>query len=271
MRFDFTHFSKLTDGEIEKIESLVNGWIIENYPVKVEIMSMDEALKRGAIALFDEKYGDRVRVVSVGDVSMELCGGTHCKASGEIGFFKIIHESAVSKGVRRIEAKTGLWAYEYVSELERVVKEASGKLGVPYSELPEKIEELKSKKREKQVLKFDEKKVRVVGDVKVYIDVFEDEEISELRHLGDVVKSKLKSGIVVLFDKKKDRVNVIVMITKDLTDRFKAKRIVAKISELLGGKGGGKDEFAQGGGRALEKLDSVVSNIDDILAEVQDA
>ncbi len=271
LRFDFTHFSRLTDEEIEKIESLVNGWIIENYPVKVEIMSMDEALRRGAIALFDEKYGDRVRVVSVGDVSMELCGGTHCKASGEIGFFKITHESAVSKGVRRIEAKTGLWAYEYVAELERALKEASGKLGVPYYELPKKIEELKSRKREKKALRFDEKKVRALGDVKVYVDVFEDEEISNLRHLGDVVKSKLKSGIVVLFDKKKDRVNVIVMITKDLTDRFKAREVVSRISNLLGGKGGGKDEFAQGGGKALEKLDDVVSKIDEVLTEVQDA
>ncbi len=268
LRFDFTHFSKLTDEQIREIESLVNSWIIEDYPVNVEIMSLNEAINSGAIALFDEKYGDKVRVVSVDGVSKELCGGTHCKRSGEIGLFKITHESAVSKGVRRIEAKTGIWAWEYVSDMERVLKSAAGELGVAFEDLPDKIRELKSKKIEKKQIKFDQSKIKSTNGVNVYVDVFEDEEISDLRHLGDVVKAKMKSGVVVLFDKKEDRVNVIVMVTKDLKDKFRAKDIVLKISEALGGKGGGKDEFAQGGGRDLGKLDSVINNIGDYLSEV---
>jgi len=268
LRFDFTHFSKLTDDQIKEIESLVNGWIIEDYPVNVEIMTLNEAINSGAIALFDEKYGDRVRVVSVGDVSKELCGGTHCKRSGEIGFFKITHESAVSKGVRRIEAKTGIWAWEYVSEIEGVLKDAAGELGVAFEELPSKIRDLKRKKAEKKQIKFDQDKVRSVNGVNVYVDVFEGEEISDLRHLGDVAKAKMKSGIVVLFDKKEDRVNVIVMVTKDIKDRFKARDVVLRISEALGGKGGGKEEFAQGGGRDLGKLNEIVDNIGDYLLEV---
>ncbi len=268
LRFDFTHFSKLTDEQIREIESIVNSWIVEDYPVNVEIMSLNKAINSGAIALFDEKYGDKVRVVSVDGVSKELCGGTHCRRSGEIGFFKITHESSVSKGVRRIEAKTGIWAWEYVSEMERVLKSAAGELGVAFEDLPDKIRELKSKKIEKKQIKFDQSKIKSTNGVNVYVDVFEDEEISDLRHLGDVAKAKMKSGVVVLFDKKEDRVNVIVMVTKDLKDKFRAKDIVLKISEALGGKGGGKDEFAQGGGRDLGKLDSVINNIGDYLSEV---
>jgi len=267
-RFDFTHFSKLTDKEIEKIEALVNSWIIEDYPVKVEIMDLEDAINSGAIALFDEKYEGKVRVVSVDGVSKELCGGTHCRSSGEIGLFKIVHESAVSKGVRRIEAKTGMWAWEYVLELEKIIKEGSSKLGVPYNELPKKIEELKSRKTENRKIKFDEQKIRVVDGFNLYVDILENEEISELRHLGDIAKNKMKSGIVLLFDKKKDRVNVIVMVTGDLTKRFKAKEIVLRISKALGGKGGGKEEFAQGGGRNIDKLNELVTNIDKYLTEV---
>ncbi len=268
LRFDFTHFSKLSDKQVREIETIINGWIIENYPVKTEIMPFDEALKSGAIALFDEKYSDKVRVVSVGDVSKELCGGTHCKASGEIGLFKIIHESAVSKGVRRIEAKTGIWAYEYVADLERILKDASLKLGVPYSELPKKIEDLKQKRSVDKKIKFDESKVKIVNGINVYVDVFEGEDISQLRHLGDIAKSKMKSGVVVLFDKKKDRVNVIVMVTKDLSNKMKARDIVGRISHELGGKGGGKEEFAQGGGKDLEVVNNIIKNIDKYLLEV---
>ncbi len=268
LRFDFTHFSKLTDNQINEIESLVNSWIIEDYPVNVEIMSLQEAIDSGAIALFDEKYGDKVRVVSVGGVSKELCGGTHCKRSGEIGFFKIIRESAVSKGVRRIDAKAGIWAWEYAKELERVLRDAAAELGVAFEDLPNKIRELKNKKAEKRRIKFDQSKVRLINGVSVYVDIFEGKEMSDLRHLGDVAKAKIKNGIVVLFDKREDRVNVIVMVTKDMKDKIKAKDLVLKISKDLDGRGGGKDEFAQGGGRNLEKLNDIVGNIGDYLSEV---
>lgn len=265
LRFDFTHFSKLNEEQICRIEELINSWIVENYPVKVEIMGLQEAIDSGAIALFDEKYADRVRVVSVGDVSKELCGGTHVRASGEIGFFKIVHESAVAKGIRRIEAKVGVEAYEYVRDIERLLKDAASKLGVSLLDVPSKIEELKKKKTLKSQPKFDPSRVVKANGIDVYVDLFENEDISELRHLGDTVKSKLKSCVVVLFDKKDDRVNVIVMVTKDLTDKIKARDLVGKISKALGGKGGGKDEFAQGGGRNLNELNKVVENIGSFL------
>ncbi|AEA33228.1 alanine--tRNA ligase [Hippea maritima] len=265
LRFDFTHFSKLTDEQIEEIEELINSWIVENYPVKTETMSLDDAINSGAIALFDEKYSDEVRVVSVGNISKELCGGTHVKASGEIGLFKVIHESAVAKGIRRIEAKVGVEAYEYVKQIEKVLKDAASKLGIPITELPLKIEELKKKKTLKSQPKFDPSKVVKVNGIDVYVDVFENEDVSELRHLGDTVKSKLKSCIVVLFDKKDDRVNVIVMVTKDLANRIKAKDVVGKISRALGGKGGGKEEFAQGGGRDLDRLEEIIRSINSFL------
>ncbi len=266
LRFDFTHFTKTSDKELSRIEMLVNSWIVENYPVETKIMSMDEAIKSGAVALFEEKYEDKVRVVSVGDVSKELCGGTHVKASGEIGLFKIVSESALSKGVRRMEAKVGISAYEYVKERDDILKNLSLGLGVSVRELPEKIEELKSKKH-KEAIKTEFKKGNVVhiNGINVYVDVFSDLDISQLRHIGDNIKVKVGSGVVLLFNKKDDRVNIISMVTDDITNKITAKDIVSRISARLKGKGGGKAEFAQGGGKDINAIGYIRAHLDEFI------
>ncbi len=262
-RFDFTHFTKPDGAELDKIEMLVNSWIVENYPVETKLMSINDAIEDGAVALFEEKYDDVVRVVSVGDVSKELCGGTHVKSSGEIGLFKIISEGSLSKGVRRIEAKVGMSAYEYIKRRDTVLKRIYQKLGVGLEDLENKIEELKNKKpaQEKLDFKFDNSKIRSVDGIKIYVDTTKNLEMSQIRHISDNVKSKLNSGVVVLINESSGKVNVVAMVTKDLTDRIKAKDIVSKISNKLGGKGGGKDEFAQGGGKDVETIGYVVNNI----------
>ncbi len=267
-RFDFTHFSKLTEEELDKIELIINSWIVENYTVKTELMSMNEAIKSGAVALFEEKYEDTVRVVSIGNVSKELCGGTHVKASGEIGLFKIVSESALSKGVRRIEAKVGISAYEYVRERENVLKGIALKLGVGIHDIDKKIEELKTKKsKEKDDFKadFNKNNVKRIGNTDVYAEVFNELDISRLRHIGDNIKAKLGSGVVILFNKKEDKVNVVVMVTKDLTNKIKAKDIARVISKKLQGKGGGKDEFAQGGGKDIAAIDYVTEHLEEFI------
>ncbi len=266
LRFDFTHFERLKDEELERIELLINGWIIEDYPVKTEIMDIKEAIESGAIALFDEKYADRVRVVSVGDVSKELCGGTHVKRSGEIGFFKIVSESALSRGVRRLEAKVALSAYEYVHAREKVLAEVLRKLGVPVEELPAKIEELKSKKtKQRAKFEFKPENIRKIKGIPVYVDVVEGLDISEVRHIGDNIKAKMKSGAVLLFNKKGEKVNLVVMVTGDMVNRCRADEIARKVSAKLGGKGGGKAEFAQGGGKDEAAVSYVASHLEEFI------
>ncbi len=268
LRFDFTHFSKPSAEELDRIEFLINSWIFENYPVKTEIMSIDDAVKNGAVALFEEKYGDTVRVVSVGSVSKELCGGTHVKSSGEIGLFKIVSESALSKGVRRIEAKVAMSAFEYLKKRDAVLKDVSQKLGVGIDDLDKKIEELKSKKPKTQKnvsIGFDNSKLQNINGIDVYVDRFKELEMSQVRNIGDNIKAKLKSGVVVLFNEKDEKINVLAMVTKDMTNTAKARDIVSKISVRLGGKGGGKEEFAQGGGKDAQALNYVISHIDEFV------
>lgn len=267
LRFDFTHFSKLTDRELEKVELIVNSWIIENYPAKIEIMGMDDALKSNAVALFEEKYGDVVRVVSFGDISKELCGGTHVKSTGEIGLFKIISESALSKGVRRIEAKVGISAYEYIKKRDDILKRVARKLGTGIGDIEKKIDDLKNSKRTEETVKveFNKNKIKNKNGINIYVDVFDGLEISKLRHIGDSIKSKMKSGVVLLFNKKEDKINVISMVTKDCIDRIKAKNVISVVSRKLKGSGGGRDDFAQGGGRDFESLDYIVEHPDEFV------
>lgn len=267
LRFDFTHFSKLTDEELDRVEFLVNAWIIENYPAKIETMSMDDALKSNAVALFEEKYGDVVRVVSFDNISKELCGGTHVKYTGEIGLFKIVSESALSKGIRRIEAKVGISAYEYIKKRNDILKRVAKKLQTGIQDIEKKIDDLKnSKKHEETVnVEFNENKIKTKNGINIYVDVFDGLEISKLRHIGDSIKAKMKSGVVLLFNKKEGKINVISMVTKDCADRVKAKNIVSAVSKKLKGSGGGKDDFAQGGGKDFESLDYVVKHSDEFV------
>lgn len=258
LRFDFTHFHSLSPKEIKTIEEQVNQWILENHSVESFWMKKEEAEKLGALAIFEEKYGDLVRVIKIDEISIELCGGTHVKATGEIGLFKIVSEGSVASGVRRIEALAGLKAFEKVIELEERLFNLAQTLKTSPSEIEKKlnslIKELETLKQEVKRLKsvnFKEelenklKEVEEIKGIKVLITSFKSESLEELRELGDYFKSKLGSGIFFLLGERKEDLLAVCMVSKDLTQKYLAHNLL-KGMEVLGLKGGGKAELAQG-------------------------
>jgi len=276
LRFDFAHYTALTERERERIEELVNERIIENHPVDTEVMDIDQAIATGAMALFDEKYGDKVRVVTVKDVSKELCGGTHSRASGDIGLFKIVSEAGVAAGVRRIEALAGRRAYQEMKKEEKSLQEIGQMLKVSDLEVVSRVERLMTQLRdtEKELDKFKHKmqssqagdivaEARDIKGVKVLAKRVDNLEQKELRDFGDKLRDKLGSGILALGSAKDDKVSLIVMVSKDLTGRFQAGKIIKDMAALLGGTGGGKADLAQAGGKAPEKLDAALSALYD--------
>jgi len=267
LRFDFTHFESLTDEDIKRVEELVNEEIMKNEPVICKEMPYDEAIKSGAIAIFDEKYGDTVRVISAG-ISTELCGGTHVSRTGDIGYFKIISETAVASGTRRIEAVAGRKAVERGLREHFLIENVKRALTAKEDEIIDKIETLKLKLKEAQREIENIKKKSVVDRITDILTVEEKEGIkiaygsveglqpNDLRDLADVARSKLGRSVVMIasVDKEKNKVNFIVAVSKDLTDRIKAGEIVKKVAPALGGKGGGRPDMAQGGGTEPSKL-----------------
>lgn len=274
LRFDFTHFSPVTSEEIENIEKWVNKRIIENYDVSVDEMSMDEAINSGATALFEEKYGERVRVVSVEDVSMELCGGTHTSRSGDIGLFKILSETGIAAGVRRMEAVTGYKALLYVQERERQLAEACSLFRerpenlvtrldkhIKHSkELEKEVEKLKSKIAESKSGNIEDE-IKVVNQINVLSKEVEADNQGALRELTDKLKNKIKSGIILLGAKSGDKVFLTAGVTKDLTDRFNAGKLVKECAALVGGGGGGRPDMAQAGGSDPSQLEKALELI----------
>ncbi|AFM25225.1 alanine--tRNA ligase [Desulfomonile tiedjei] len=279
LRFDFTHFSAITSEELKRIEELVNDKIQENLEVKVELQPIEEAMKRGATALFGEKYSDTVRVVSMGDFSMELCGGTHARRTGDMGLFKILTEGGIASGVRRIEAVTGKGALNYVRSMEEEIRSISEKLKTSRGELAKKIdkllEEKKSKEREAELLKTKLagkqtsdilEGVRDVGGVKVLVRLIEDVATpKDLRDYADRVKDRLGSGIALLGAKADGKALLLAVVTKDLTNRFHAGNIVKKAAEAVGGSGGGRPDMAQAGGPNVAELPQALKSIEDFL------
>lgn len=276
LRFDFTHFTAVHRDEIRKIEDLVNEKIIDNLPIITDIMKIDDAIKSGAVALFDEKYGETVRVVSVGDFSKELCGGTHCSATGEIGIFVIISEGSVASGIRRIEAITGKHAFEYLRRQKTTLENI--KVFLKTENPIEKIEKLlldtKALEKEIQKLKTGSSK-DIINDalknaydlngvkiVKIRQDGLNHE---ELRLLADNVRDRLKSGVIVVLSVTDDQASIVCMVTKDLTDRYNAGDIMKRISVFTGGKGGGKPDLAQGGTKDIERLNVAFENLHEII------
>ncbi|MDY0360781.1 MAG: alanine--tRNA ligase [Desulforegulaceae bacterium] len=267
LRFDFTHFSPVTPEEIEKIEQWVNKRIIENYDVTVNEMAIDEAINSGATALFEEKYGERVRVVSVEDVSMELCGGTHTSRSGNIGLFKILSETGIAAGVRRMEAVTGQMALLYMQARERQLVEAASLFRerpenlvlrldkhIKHSkELEKEVEKLKAKIAESKSGNIEDE-IRVINGINVVSKEVEADNQGALRDLTDKLKNKIKSGIVLLGSKSGDKVFLTAGVTKDLTDRFNAGKLVKDCAAVVGGGGGGRADMAQAGGTDPSKL-----------------
>jgi alanyl-tRNA synthetase len=268
LRFDFSHFSAMTPEQIERVEDLVNGWIRDNQAAETKVMGLTEAKAAGAVALFGEKYGEKVRVVTVHPESTELCGGTHVRRSGDIGLFRIVQESAIASGVRRIVALTGQAALEHDRAIEKQLKRATELYKTSPAELAQRIEasQRRIKELEKQLeeLKLNatagatkaSEVVQDVNGIKVLTQRVDPADANLLRQLADRYKDQLKSGVVGLGGRTEDgKAIVLVAATKDVVDRgFKAGDAVRVMAQELGGKGGGKAELAQAGGADPTKI-----------------
>jgi alanyl-tRNA synthetase len=276
LRFDFTHFTAMQDDDIRKVEDIINEKIWEDLPVKTEIMSVDEATKSGATALFDEKYGETVRVVSAGDFTKELCGGTHCKATGEIGLCVVLSESSVASGIRRIEAVTGRAALDYLKQTKCEVEQMKSVLKTekPVEKVEKLLDEMKSLEKEIQKLKTSSARDVIsdalqdayeLGGLKVVRMRQDGLNANELRLLADNVRDRLKSGIIVVSSVTDSQAAIVCMVTKDLTDRYNAGEIIKTISKIAGGRGGGKPDMAQGGTKDIAKLDEALQSLYDII------
>ena len=282
LRFDFTHFQGLTAEEIEKVEDLVNEKIMEVDSVCTKLMTIEEAKASGATALFDEKYGDKVRVVAAGEFSKELCGGTHVGNVGEIGFFKIISETGVAAGIRRIEALTGRNAIRYMEEKQRLLKEACATLKCNEKDILKRISsqgnELKEKDKEIAELKAkltsgaeDDilNSARDIAGIKVVAYGLEGVDGNALRDLADKIRSKMNSGVVILLSNSGDKVNLVAMASKDvLANGVHCGKIIKEVAAVVGGGGGGRPDMAQAGGKnpnniskAIEVAYEVVENL----------
>ncbi|GCD12204.1 alanine--tRNA ligase [Clostridium tagluense] len=279
LRFDFTHFSALTQEEIIKVEELVNNNIMQSYKVETNIMTIDKAKESGAIALFDEKYQEDVRVVSVGGYSKELCGGTHVRNSGEIGMFKILSEAGVAAGVRRIEAITGSNSIKYLEEKNNLIKEIAStlkcsekditnKLQIQLAELKDKEKEILSLKGKLAASSIDEilDDVKEVKGVKVICGVVKGIDGDALRDLADKLRDKLGDGIVVLGSAANDKVEFVAMASKSAIDSgVHCGKIIKEVAKIAGGGGGGRPDMAQAGGKLPEKLEQAIANVPSII------
>lgn len=280
LRFDFSHFTQVEGDKLKDVESLVNKHIRANHAVSTEEMTREDATKTGAMAIFEERYGDKVRVVSVGDgVSMELCGGTHTRMTGDVGFFKIVSESSVAANVRRIEAVTGKAAVEYCQSLDTNIKEVAGALKTGPAQVKEKINQLLKELRQKDTeiegikSKLLSKEsgdilsgLQDIDGIKVLTKELDSLSPKELRDYVDKIREKLESGIIVLGSKNEDKVMLICAVTKDLTKQYNAGKIIKEMSEIVGGKGGGRPDMAQGGGNNPQKLGQALESIREIIA-----
>jgi alanyl-tRNA synthetase len=272
LRFDFAHFRPLASRDIDDIESLVNEQIRRNQAVRTEVMGVQEAVAAGALAFFGDKYGDQVRVVSVDTFSKELCGGTHCRQTGEIGVFRLVSETGVAAGVRRIECVTGVGAFMQIKQLEHEVQELAELLKTAPSELVARtrrlLSQLKDRERELEQLKLkmasgakDEATVRTVAGIQVHAQRVDGMEGGELRTLADQLRDKMKSGVIALGGVKDDKVSLLVVVTRDLTATLKAGELIKDMAAAVGGTGGGRPEMAQAGGKNPEGLAAALDKI----------
>ncbi len=276
LRFDFTHFSPLTLKEIQAVEKRVNRKIRENIIAGTTVLDKEQAIEEGATALFGEKYGESVRVVSVGEFSKELCGGTHVKATGEIGLFQIVTEAGIAAGIRRIEAVTGRGALTRVQQQVRQEKAICETLGVQADTIDEKLEALiqANKYLEKQVAELSTKlasselgdllseAVEIEG-VKVVAAVIPLDSPKTLREVGDKLRDDMGSGVAVLGGAINGKAALLAIVSKDLTGRIKAGALINKVAALVGGKGGGRPDMAQAGGTMPDKLDEAMASVSD--------
>ncbi|RLC00123.1 MAG: alanine--tRNA ligase [Deltaproteobacteria bacterium] len=281
-RFDFTHFSQVGPDLLDEIESIVNKRIRDNVAVQTQEMDAEDAFKSGATALFEEKYGDRVRVVSLADFSKELCGGTHTKQTGNIGLFKIVSESSIASGVRRIEALTGEAALNHLQKTVHAVQEAAGILRVKPDAVPKRIQKLleQLKNNEKDINQLKAKilgrssskvldEVVKVNDVKLLVKKIDADSPAALRNIADRYKEQIKSGIIVLGSRSGSKALLLTAVTRDLTGQYHAGKIVNKLAVIVGGGGGGRPDMAQAGGPNPENLDKAMEAAADIIAGIE--
>lgn len=266
-RFDFSHFQAMTPDEISEVENRVNESIRKNLPVITYEMTYDEAVRKGALAFFGEKYGHKVRLIDVSGLSRELCGGTHVGATGEIGLFKIISESSVAAGIRRIEALTGMHALKYMARLEKEFSEVSQRVKKLVKDVVRLERELKQSKSkigggESGDLSKD---MVVVSGVKLIAAKVDAPDRDTLRLWTEKYRDKLGDGVVVLASVLDEKVTIIVAVSKNLVSKVHAGKIVQALSEIVGGKGGGRPDFAQGGGTDISKIDEALARVKEII------
>ncbi|HZK33310.1 MAG TPA: alanine--tRNA ligase [Tissierellaceae bacterium] len=273
LRFDFTHFEALTDKQLKEIEEIVNSKILDNLEVRTIETTLKKAQEMGVIGLFDEKYGDLVRVLSMGDYSMELCGGTHVSNTGNIGLFKITSESSIASGVRRIEAITGNALYEYISSLEEDIEEIANITRTNKDGIIDKVKSLTEdlKEKEKEIEKLKSKRTsgiaeeiietkKEINGISVISYRADNMDMNELRKLGDGLKDRLNEGVIVLGSVKDGKVYFVSMVTPELIkEGIKAGDIVREVAKVTGGSGGGRPDMAQAGGKDISKVDEALS------------
>jgi alanyl-tRNA synthetase len=280
LRFDFSHTQPVSPEETRRIEELVNSAIRDNAPVETRVMALDDAVAAGAMSLFGEKYESDVRVLSIGDFSMELCGGTHVERAGDIGFFKILSESGVAAGVRRVEAVTGQTAYEWVVHTDKVLRDIAAMLRGSREDVDEKVRELieRSRRLEKEVQQLKSKlasgqggdltsQAKDVGGIKVLAVQIDGADAKSLRDALDQLKSKLGSSVIVLATVQEGKVILVAGVSENLLTRMKAGEIVGVVAAQVGGKGGGRADFAQAGGSQPENLDKALAGVETLIRD----
>ncbi len=283
LRFDFTHYEPLSDEEIIAVEERVNRRILDNIPVKTAIEPFESARAKGAIALFGEKYGQKVRVVEIEDTSCELCGGTHVSRTGDIGSFRIVSESGIAAGVRRIEAVTGLGTVNFMRAVTQRLEHISEILRVPERDLEEGARKILAKVAdlEKQVRKLRQRLVAIeveemikqahkVGSVEIVTKAIDDADVDLLKDLADRVRQKLRCSVVVVGTAAAGRVIIIIGVDDEVvkTTSIRASTIAKRLGEIVGGRGGGRDTFAQAGGKDATKLEAALARAKEIVGEI---
>jgi len=289
LRFDYTYHQPLTDEQLRRIEDEVNEKIRANLQVTKTVMPIAEAKKTGAVAMFGEKYGENVRIVAAGDYSREFCGGCHVNRTGDIGVFKIVSDRSLAAGVRRMEALTGRGALQYFRSLDDSARALQSQLNVRVEEVPAQVRSLQEKQktleRELKQLKMklasggaapvpgaggSDDSVDIDG-IKLLSRRVDDISGGDLRNLADTFRSKLKSGIVVLGSVTDSKVTLLTAVTKDLIDRVPANSLIAKLAPIVGGKGGGKADLAQAGGKDADRLDEALDRASGAVRELLSA
>ena len=276
LRFDFSHFEPMTNDQIREVERLVNAQIRANNEVSAQVMAKDDAMKVGAMALFGEKYGEEVRVLRIGEFSTELCGGIHVERAGDIGFFKIVSETGVAAGVRRVEAVTGLGAVEWVEHSESLIQTVGERVKSGRDGLDEKVQQIldRSRQLEKELEKLQAKLASAAGSdlasqaqdingLKLLVSRMDDADPKSLRDLVDQLKNKLGSAAILVAAVKDGKISLAAGVTQDQTSRIKAGDLVNLVATQVGGKGGGRPDFAQAGGNDPTQLDAALSGVPD--------